>query len=68
MPEETFDGNIAEVTGEIERPTANNKGKDTKDMEQPKRQPLPAHLPRRKVPHEPESDVCSCCCQMKRTG
>lgn len=64
--EETLDGDIAEVTGEIERATANNKGKDKKDKEKPKRQPLPAHLPRREMHHEPESTVCSCGCQMKR--
>jgi len=34
--------------------------------EQPKRQPLPAHLPRRKIHHEPESTVCGCGCQLKR--
>lgn len=66
--EETLDGDIAEVTGEIERVTGNNKGKDEKDKEQPKRQPLPAHLPRREMHHEPESTVCSCGCQMKRIG
>ena len=66
--EETLDGDIAEVTGEIERATANNKGKDKKDKEQPRRQPLPAHLPRREMRHEPESTVCGCGCQMKRIG
>jgi transposase len=66
--DETLDGDIAEVTGEIERATGNNKAKDKKDKEQPRRQPLPAHLPRREMRHEPESTVCSCGCQMKRIG
>ena len=64
--EETLDCDIAEISGEIERATGNNKGK--KDKEQPKRQALPAHLPRREMHHEPESTVCSCGCQMKRIG
>jgi transposase len=36
--------------------------------EQPKRTPLPAHLPRVEVRHEPEQTVCSCGCAMKRIG
>jgi transposase len=34
----------------------------------PKRSPLPAHLPRVDVRHEPEQTVCSCGCAMKRIG
>lgn len=34
----------------------------------PKRQPLPASLPRREIRHEPESSTCRCGCQMKRIG
>jgi transposase len=36
--------------------------------EQPKRQPLPACLPRRGVRHEPEATVCGCGCAIKRIG
>ncbi|MEY3201720.1 MAG: hypothetical protein RIR70_1270 [Pseudomonadota bacterium] len=34
----------------------------------PKRAPLPAHLPRTDIRHEPEATVCACGCQMKRIG
>jgi transposase len=34
----------------------------------PKRSPLPAHLPRIDVRHEPEHTVCRCGCAMKRIG
>ena len=34
----------------------------------PRRTPLPAHLPRTDVSHEPESTVCGCGCQMQRIG
>jgi transposase len=64
--EDTLDADIAELTGEIERATGDRKGKDKKDS--PKRQALPAHLPRHDVHHEPESTVCGCGCQMKRIG
>jgi transposase len=36
--------------------------------DQPKRTPLPAHLPRVEVRHEPEQAMCSCGCAMKRLG
>jgi len=35
---------------------------------QPKRQPLPAHLPRIDIRHEPDSTTCRCGCQMQRIG
>ncbi len=34
----------------------------------PKRQPLPAGLPRREIRHEPESTTCRCGCELKRIG
>ena len=36
--------------------------------EKPRRTPLPAHLPRVEVRHEPERTVCGCGCAMKRIG
>jgi transposase len=65
--EETLDADIAEVQGEIERATRGNRD-DKKDKQRPKRQALPAHLPREEFHHEPESTVCGCGCQMKRIG
>jgi transposase len=64
--EETLDADIAEASGEIERASRSDKGK--KDKQSPKREPLPPHLPRRDVHHEPESTACGCGCQMKRIG
>ena len=34
----------------------------------PKRQALPAHLPRREIRHEPESTTCACGCTIQRIG
>ena len=40
----------------------------TPEKRQAKRMPLPAHLPRREIRHEPASTTCACGCQMKRVG
>ena len=40
----------------------------SEEKQQAKRQPLPAHLPRREIRHEPESRTCQCGCQLKRIG
>jgi transposase len=66
--EETLDSDVAEASAEIDRAKGDDKGKDKKDKQQPKRAPLPPHLPRREVHHEPESTACTCGCQMKRIG
>ena len=42
--------------------------KDDNDKQKPKRQPLPANLPRREIHHEPEGTLCACGCQLKRIG
>lgn len=36
--------------------------------QQPKRSPLPSHLPRTVIHHEPENTQCKCGCTMKRIG
>ena len=66
--EETLDADIAEVQGEIAQATDDGKAQDKKDKQRPKRQALPAHLPRREIRHEPDSTVCGCGCAMKRIG
>jgi transposase len=67
--DETFDADLAEVSCEMQRLGAGvdpDEGKPVKP--QPKRAPLPAHLPRRDVRHEPQTTVCGCGCQMQRIG
>ena len=64
--EDEIDADLAAVAVEIERlqpPAAAPEAK-----QQPKRQPLPAHLPRREIRHEPESTTCACGCRMQRIG
>ena len=68
--EETLDADIAQACAEIER-AKNNKRRDATQKSQARREPLPAHLPRREVQHEPENTVCTtpgCGCPMKRIG
>ena len=64
--EETIDADLQALQVELEQvaPAQENKG----EKQQPKRQALPANLPRRQIAHEPDSTTCSCGCQMKRIG
>ena len=64
--EETLDTDLAALAAEIEaqQPAKTAPG----DKQQPKRVPLPAHLPRREVLHEPEHTTCGCGQAMKRIG
>jgi len=42
--------------------------KPAQEKQQPKRAPLPPHLPRREVRHEPANTTCGCGTAMKRIG
>ena len=64
--EETIDADLAAMERELEElatvPAAQ------REKQQPKRQALPAHLPRREIRHEPESTTCACGCTLQRIG
>jgi transposase len=63
--EEAIDADTAAIEGELDKV----KGQPpADDKRQPKRQPLPANLPRREIRHEPEGTMCRCGCAMKRIG
>ncbi len=67
--EEAIDEDLAALEREIDKlkPPATTPG----EKQTPKRQALPAQLPRRDVHHEPESSTCTtpgCGCQMRRIG
>jgi transposase len=64
--EETLDADLQAVSEEIERLAPENPPAGAHNK--PKRQALPAELPRREICHEPENTTCSCGCQMKRIG
>jgi transposase len=64
--EETLDEDLQAVNDEIEQ--LNPAEKAPKVKQQPKRQPLPANLPRTDIHHEPDSTTCQCGCQLKRIG
>jgi transposase len=63
--EETLDADLQGVSDELEQIASDAPGHERR---QPKRQTLPADLPRREVRHEPESTTCNCGCAMKRIG
>jgi transposase len=64
--EETLDADLQAVSDEIEQLTPAQPTPKLK--QQPKRQPLPANLPRVEIRHEPDSTTCGCGCQMSRIG
>jgi transposase len=69
--DETLETDLAELAREIEQLDLGKKASTPDEKKQPRREPLPANLPRREVQHEPESTVCTtpgCGCQMKRIG
>ena len=63
--EEAIDEDLEALAREVERLVP---AKDNSEKRQPKRQALPANLPRREVRHEPENTTCQCGCQLKRIG
>jgi transposase len=64
--EEAIDADLAALAAEIE--AQQPKKPAAEDKQQPKRQTLPAHLPRREIRHEPEHTTCGCGQAMKRIG
>jgi transposase len=64
--DETLDSDLAAVAAEIEGMQASAKVPGEKQA--PKREKLPAHLPRRDIPHEPENTTCGCGTPMQRIG
>lgn len=64
--EETIDTDIAALAQEIEQLAPSSAPE--REKQQPRRAPLPPHLPRREIRHEPVSTTCGCGCQMKRIG
>lgn len=64
--EETIDADLAALQAELDKVLPREK--DTGENKQPKRQTLPAHLPRREIHHEPDSTTCNCGCALTRIG
>jgi len=64
--EETLDTDLADLAAQLER--ARPSAPSPIPKQTPKREPLPAALPRREIRHEPESTHCRCGCELKRIG
>ena len=61
-----MDADIAAIEQELEQLAPVADAGRTKQT--PRRAPLPAHLPRTEVHHEPESTTCACGCALQRIG
>ena len=64
--EETVAADIAAIEAELE--LLSGRPSERKKIRQAKRAPIPEHLPRIEVRHEPDSTSCQCGCQMLRIG
>jgi transposase len=64
--EESLDADLEASSQELEQ--LNPSAPAERDPQQPKRQALPAHLPRREIHHEPQSSACACGCELQRIG
>jgi transposase len=64
--DETIDADLEALQRELD--AVQPPAKDDSDKQKPKRQALPANLPRREIRHEPDSTTCACGCQLKRIG
>jgi transposase len=64
--EEDTESDLQALAKELEQlaPAA----REAAEKKQPKRQPLPAHLPRREILHEPHETTCRCGCALQRIG
>lgn len=63
---EAIDADLAAL--EIELDQLKSDTPADKQRQQPKRAPLPAHLPRTDIRHEPDDITCPCGCQRVRIG
>ena len=66
--EETIDADLAAMQTELEDLVKPEDPKQDKPRTQPKRNPLPAELPRTDIFHEPAHAMCGCGCALKRIG
>ena len=64
--DETFDADLAALAAELE--AVQPAIKPSADKQQPRRERLPEHLPRREIRHEPHDTTCGCGQPMQRIG
>ena len=66
--DETLDADLAALESELQALSPAPAEPADASKAKPRRAPLPAHLPRVEISHEPENTQCGCGCQMKRIG
>ena len=63
--EESAEADLAALQAQLEQATA---APHSEQKAVARRAPLPAHLPRREIYHEPQSTTCACGCALERIG
>jgi len=66
--DEDIDADLAVLERELDELRDTLPKSPEKEKQQPKRAPLPAHLPRIEFRHEPEVTACVCGCNLRRIG
>ena len=64
--EEAIDADLEAIGCELRSLAPAQAREPTREV--PRRAPLPAHLPRIDIRHEPERTVCGCGCELRRIG
>ena len=66
--EEAFEADLAAIELQLEALRASQPPKAQDKPATPRRAPLPSHLPRVEIRHEPENITCACGCALQRVG
>lgn len=66
--DEDVESDLATLERELEELRDASSQSQPKEKQQPKRTPLPAHLPRIEFRHEPDVTACACGCALRRIG
>jgi len=64
--DETLEADLEAIGLELE--ALKTCERQTPPKDKPRRAPLPAHLPRTEIRHDPENTTCACGCALKRIG
>jgi transposase len=65
--DEAIDTDLAAIEAELEQLQPDTPERKSR-QQRPRRAPLPAHLPRTDIHHDPDTTTCKCGCELERIG
>ncbi|WP_087738480.1 IS66 family transposase [Paraburkholderia piptadeniae] len=66
--DEAIDTDLAAIEAELEQLQPDTPERRSRQLQRPRRAPLPAHLPRSDIHHDPDTTTCHCGCELERIG